>query len=432
MVQLVINNSYSKITGLSAVQEKELREALSYVVGGNSAYFSGYGPRKKSLLSKKGEFPTGLLLRVINYIKIYNYELVDLRATPDRRPPKSLKTKVIPYPDQSKAVDIAIRCRRGIISMPTGTGKSMVIALLAARLNVLTLVVVPSLEIKKQLTMSLLEVLGDDHKIDVENIDSVSLEKFKHYDCLIIDEAHHSAAKTYQKLNKTAWSNIYYRFFLTATPFRNDNEETLLFESIAGRIIYQLTYKEAISKEYIVPVEAYYIEMPKQSTDAYTWAEVYNKLVVNNDIRNETIANLLNSLHENGVYTLCLVKEIKHGKILSDMSGAPFVSGEDDESRNFIKQFNKGNIKVLIGTVGILGEGVDTKPCEYVIICGLGKAKSQFMQQVGRAVRIYPGKESGKVILVRDTSHRFCLRHFNQQVKILKKEYGAMPLKIEL
>lgn len=332
-----------------------------------------------------------------------------------------------PYPDQIAAASAAVKHERGILSMPTGSGKSLVIRLIIEALKVRTLVIVPSLEIKKQLKQVLTGL-----NVSVENIDSRALIDERDYDCLIIDEAHHAAAKTYRKLNKTAWNGIYYRFFLTATPFRNDTEETLLFESIAGQVIYELSYSDAVLKGYIVPVESYYIEIPKQKTDAFAYSEVYTSLVVNNSLRNEIISKLLKTLQKNNVYTLCLVKEIAHGNILSELTGIPFVNGERDESRDYIRQFNKGEILSLIGTEGVISEGVDTKPCEYVIIAGLGKAKSSYMQKIGRCVRKYLNKESGKVVLFKDTSHKYLLRHFRVQVKILKEEYGSAALKINI
>jgi superfamily II DNA or RNA helicase len=439
MVTITINNSYSRIEGLSVSQEKELREVLSYVVGGSSSYFSGFGPKRRSLLDKKGYFPTGLIYRVnkwlgSNDITTSNTTYNDKRLHPQ---PKYVYSNsplknIVPYEDQKLACDLAQFKGQGIITMPTGSGKSLVIALISARLNVKTLVVVPSIEIREQLTKSLLDALGPKHKVTVENIDSTRLPKLKDFDCLIIDEAHHSASKTYQKLNKTAWASIYYRFFLTATPFRNDTEETLLFESIAGRVIFQLSYQDAVYRGYIVPVEAYTIEIPKQKTDAYTYQQVYKELVVNNEARNTIISDLLINFEASKTSTLCLVREVAHGKILSELTGLPFVSGEDNESRKYIAQFNQGKIKVLIGTTGVISEGVDTKPCEYVIIAGLGKAKSNIMQSIGRVLRTYPGKTSGKVILIKDKSHRFCTRHFNEQCKILLNEYSTRPIKLEI
>lgn len=331
-----------------------------------------------------------------------------------------------PYPDQINAVNAAIKHHRGIISMPTGSGKSKVIQMIVQALKLRTLIIVPTLEIKNQIK----ELFMGDHHVTVRNIDSNDLIRHTDYDVLIIDEAHHSAAKTYRTLNKHAWTKIYYRFMLTATPFRNDSEEILLFESICGQVIYTLSYKDAVASNYIVPVEAYYLEIPKKDTNAFSYREVYNELVINNEYRNLIISILMAKLRDYS--TLCLVREISHGKILEQITGFPFIHGEDDDTRDYIKQFNSGEIKTLIGTTGILGEGIDTKPAEYIIIAGGGKAKSQFMQQIGRAVRTFPGKESAKVILIKDLSHKYLINHFNEQKKILLLEYNVKPVRLTL
>lgn len=435
MIQLIVDNSYSQVTGLTTEQFRALRKLLSYQTDSHAAYFSGGRTYTKYMIDKKGFFPSGLLTKVHNWL-VMDMQLDIKKLNINKKPRKlanfpKLKLKHEPYDCQRTARVRASLFQRGCISMPTGTGKSVVIAMIIATFKVKTLIVVPTLELKNQLKETLASYFGNTRLITVENIDSKNLKKPRDYDCLIIDEAHHVAAKTYQTLNKTVWSGIYHRFFLTATAFRNKDEEKLLFEGIAGRILYKLSYEESVRKKYIVPVEAYYVDLPKQKTDAYTWAQVYSELVVNNDYRNGKIAGILEGLYTEGNHTLCLVKEIAHGKKLSELTDIPFVNGQDEDSRFYIQHFNEGKrYKWLIGTTGILGEGVDTKPCEYVIIAGLGKAKSQFMQQVGRAVRNYPGKESAKIILFRDTSHKFTLRHFKEQCKILKEEYGIEVVKL--
>lgn len=433
--QLVINNSYSRIQGLSPKLEKELRNKLSYTVGGKNAMFSRFGPKKSSLLDKRGEFPTGLLTRVLYWLSenVKDFDIDDQRRFPTPTVSKGLLNPVQPYLWQIKARTAASENGRGIIEAPTGTGKSLALALVAAEFRVQTLVVVPTVELKKQLTADLLERFSDTSWIDVENIDSTALKTPKRaYGLLIIDEAHHSAAKTYRKLNKTAWKDIAYRIFMTATAFRNDPEEQILMDSLAGEIIYSLSYKEAVKNNYIVPIESYYLEMTKRKTEAFTYAEVYSELVVKNIDRNTTISELLINLEASLTPTLCLVREVAHGKTLSDMSGVPFVSGQNEDSRKYIKQFNEGKITALIGTTGVLGEGIDTKPAQFIIIAGLGKAKSQFMQQVGRVVRRFKDKTSGKVILIKDNSHKFLLRHFKEQCTILKEEYNSIPLKLDV
>ncbi len=438
MIELVIGNSYSQIKGLNSQQFAEVRQLLSYEPDQNAAFFGGFqAQNRKYMIDKKGVFPTGLLSDVIGYFDHTSIVVKDNRIdVPSVRRFKlhDLEPMVNLYPSQKDAVKAAKEHGRGTISMPTGSGKSLVIAMLIQEFGLRTLVVVPNLSIKQQLHAVLHRKFGVNGMrfITVLNIDSPALEKNAGYDMVIIDEAHHVAAKTYHDLNKKVWADIRYRFMLTATPFRNVDAEQMLYKAIAGDVIYKLDYTEAVKLKYIVPVEAHYVVVPKQKTDAHSWPQVYSELVVNNQIRNEIIASLLTNLSEAGQNTLCLVKEIKHGQILAEMTDYPFVCGEDEESKHLITAFNSGQISGLIGTTGVIGEGSDTKPCEYVIIAGLGKAKSGFMQAVGRGVRRIGGKESAKIILFKDGSHKYCLRHFNKQSEILQAEYGVIPQKLEI
>lgn len=341
-----------------------------------------------------------------------------------------------PYPEQLQAVDYAARAERAAIVMPTGYGKSVTMALLINKLQVRTLVVVPNLTLKLQLRASFKKWFGDTPNLVVENIDSSKLEKLNDFDCLIIDEAHHVAAATYRRLNKISWSGIYYRFFFTATPFRSRSEETLLYESIAGRVAYRVSYHDAVAAGALTPVEAYYIDLPKIEMEGNpaSWAAVYKELVVENEYRNKVIAGLIDSLALAKAPTLCLVREITHGEAIQKLSAIspPYAKGENDDNSLLFSAFNSGRIRSLIGTLGVLGEGIDTKPAEYVILGALGKSKNQFMQSVGRGFRRSPGKESCKIILFRDRSHKFTIRHFNAQVRYLKEEYGIVPAKLEV
>lgn len=424
MISLEIDNSVSHIKNLTREQTFELRELLSYTIPDN--YFSGrHISNKRYLLTKKGSFPTGLLYLVQRWLKKHKHVALDLRKVPGTS--KWLYNVALPhapYPSQTKAVNRCLINHRGVVSMPTGTGKSLTMALLIHSLQLKTLVVVPNLGLKNQLNESFDKWFGRGHGIVVENVDSPALKTLTGFDVLIIDETHHVAAKTYRNLNIRAWNTIYYRFFFTATPFRSKDEEQLLFESVAGQVIYRISYKEAVENKFIVPVEAYYIEVPKSDTNAYGWKGVYKDLVVENQVRNNIILELADSIKKNKLCALILVREIAHGDILSSLIKCPFASGENEQTMSLIEKFNAGTIPVLIGTVGVLGEGVDTKSCEYVIIAGLGKSKNQFIQSVGRAVRRYKGKETAKVILFRDCSHKFTRSHFNTQLKILEEYYG--------
>lgn len=439
MITLTIGNSLCRIEGLSVDQHKALREMLSYTVKGG--HFSGHrGPNRRYLLDKKGCFPTGLLYIVEKWLEPMNCSatVIHLRQRPKAQ--EGLFDLSLPYPlypEQEAAVEAAIAANRGVIVAPTGLGKSAIIAFMIYRLQVPTLVVVPSLELKRQLSASLKSAFGREFvggrgsKIWVENVDSPDLSKpLKGYDAVIIDEFHRSGAATYRKLNLKAWGGVYFKFGLTATPYRSDDNERLLLESVLSKVVYQVRYTDAVANKRIVPLEAYYFDLPitNMKGNPNSWPAVYSELVVNNSYRNSLIASLIATI---GAPTLTLVKEIRHGEILSDLTGRPFANGQDGRTRERILEFNLGENKSLIGTTGVIGEGVDTKPAEWVILAGGGQAKTQFMQMCGRGFRVFPGKESCKVILFRDASHPWLLKHYRTCVKHLKDEYGIKPVKLE-
>lgn len=435
----------SKVEGLNKDQFRALRDVLSYRVEARTAYFSGgWRNPKRHLLGLRGDFPTGLLYLVENYLNGRTYQSRDLRKAPQLtfKGLRQASLGVTPYPEQEEAARAAVGHHRGVICAPTGVGKSLIVALLIKELGVKTLVVVPTLELKRQLTESLSKIFGSDNVgslgslVAVENVAALDPKvKLKDYDMVVIDEFHHSGAKTYRKLNQKAWTGVYYRIGLTATPFRSKDEERLLLESVLSEVIYDIDYQTAVKKGYIVPMEAYYYDLPLKEVEGNptAWASVYSELIVSHEDRNKHIAELLEHLGRQGRSTLCLVKEIQHGRNIIEETAwknFPFANGQDSEAQGFIKQFNQGRCKILLGTTGVLGEGVDTKPCEYVVIAGLGKSKNQFMQQVGRGFRTYPGKTSCKVIIFRDASHKWPLEHFKAQCKYLKEAYGVVPVRL--
>lgn len=441
-MKLIVDNSASKFEGLSITHHKELRGLLCYEIDAAAHHFSGgFGSRTKPLIAKDGSFPTGLLYLAKKWLKDNNIacEIVDNRKLPGSQEGSfSFNLGFTPYPEQVAAAEACRKSKRGIITAPTGTGKSVIISLIIKELMVPTLVVVPNVELERQLTDDFKRIFGKNNVgkgkfIYVENIAGLGKSALpRKYDCLILDEFHHSAASTYRTLNKTQWKDIYYRFGVTATPFRSKDEERLLLESILSKVIYSIDYTTAVSKGYIVPLEAYYITVPKQKNNARTWAKMYSDLVVNNDIRNQLIAQILQSFKAENKSTLCLVKEIAHGNTLSKLTSIFFANGQDANSPDLISFFKADKLRHLIGTTGVLGEGVDTKPAEMIIIAGLGKSRNAFHQQIGRGFRRYPGKDSCKVILLLDKSHKWSIEHFKAQCRYLKEDFGIVPTELYL
>lgn len=438
MIELIIDNSECQVKNLPNDHLSKLKKILSYQISANANYYTGYHNPTRYLIDKRGVFPTGLLYLVKRYIKEneVSVSILDRRTKPKiNHNLFKLTLPFKPYKEQHLAVESLKSYSRGIIAAPTGAGKSVIIAMMINYLQVPTLVIVPSLELKRQLTKSLKDFFGETKDIVVENIDSADNIK-RQFDCIIIDEFHHSAASTYRKLNKKMWNSTFYKYGLTATPFRSQDNERLLLESVLSKIIYKIEYTKAVEAKMIVPVEAFFIEVPKTIPKGNTgnWAAMYSELVVNNEVRNEMISVVIKKLQKANISTLTLIKEINHGNNLRALTGVPFINGEEQDNirRIVLLEYLIGLNRSLIGTFGVMGEGVDTKPCEIVIVAGLGKSKNAFMQQVGRAFRTYEGKTSAKVIIFKDRSHKWCLNHFREQCKILRTEYGIEPQKLSI
>lgn len=435
MISLFIDNSECQLTDMSVDVRKQVKELLSYKTAPRPSFRGGYVSDKRYMMDKQDKFPTGLLYMVEDFFKSHRiqYNRIDDRKLPKRLQDLFTPLKPLtPYPTQTNAAKACLRASRGIVAAPTGSGKTLIAALIVKEMQVPTLIVVPSLELKRQTTEAMKAIYGEDRvgalgsPLAIENVDALDPKKpLKGYGCVIIDEFHHSGAKTYRILNKYSWSGVYYKFGLTATPFRSQSEEKMLLESVLSNTIYKITYKEAVDNAYIVPMEAYWVDVPITKDPGNKWMQVYSKLVVHNEARNEIIKDLMGTF--SALSTLTLVKEIAHGKHLEELTAVFFIKGENDNNAEIINLFNSNSMTQLIGTTGVLGEGVDTKPAEVIIIAGLGKSRNAFMQQVGRGFRKYSGKTSCKIIIFRDKSHKWTLNHFKEQCTILKQEYGVVP-----
>lgn len=412
---------------------QDVRDAVSRR---QKAFIKGYVAKKTTLISKKGEFPSGLLTMAQTWLKenCISVKVEDMRERPEPTPGMFRLNlgDLKPYPEQLAAVEAAVKIGRGTIQACTGFGKSLVLAVLVNRLQLRTLILVPNLNLKSQLRETFTKMFGGLENVTIENYDSPVIQKDGAYDLLVIDEGHHSACRTIQKLNKRLWNDIYHRFFLSATPYRSREAENIILQSVTGDMIYSVPYAKARDKGYVVPVEAYFYTLPKTKNPGTSWPEVYKRCVVENEYRNKLIAFLMKNLHEHKQSTLTLVKELAHGETLSGLTGAGFANGESDETPTLMNWFANGDLKSLIATTGVAGEGSDLRACSWVIIAGLGKSRNAFAQQVGRCVRRFPGKEWGRVILFRDQSSKWLEDHFQSECRHLKEEFGVVAEELEL
>lgn len=457
MPKITIGNSISNVSDISREVYNAVREKLSIKPNPQQFYYvkdKRFLP-KKYLVDKHGNFPTGLCELVWDLLKVHYGQDSNILVKDNRYVPHSIPDFPIlhlpftPYEFQTEAASRALLNVRGIIQSPTGTGKSAIMALIIAQVRVRTLVVVPSLELRNQAILGLKMAFGEGYvgKVDdntlimVEHVQGLDPKKvIPEVGCVIIDEFHHAASKSYQQLNKYAWNDIYYRIGLTATPFRRNEDENILLQGILADIIYIHSYSKAIKGKHILPIEGCYYSLPKIPIRGRKdhWGSVYSELIVNREDRNNLICNISDALiactSENNV--LILVLTINHGELLQALFKkkfnleVPFANGVDKNSPTIIRDFSNGDVRLIIAT-NIVGEGVDTRACNVVILAGgSGKSKSRLMQNAGRTCRKFNKQVAGIVISFKDPSHKWMLDHHKMFCTTFKDEYSFEAIQI--
>jgi DNA repair protein RadD len=455
MIKIRVESSVSQIFNLPTHTFKNIAYVLSYIDQGIYYSTKNYHAARKFLITKEGTFPTGLLDRVTNYLKINEipYELDNALIRPSLGT-LDLSTRVsepVAYIEQQQAVDLCVADHegRGVVVMPTGVGKTRVIKDLIQRLQVPTLVVPPSANLKMQLYKYLAQCFGSkevgfynknvgcNKHIMVGNIDGLENGKkfhFKHIQAVLIDEFHHSAAATYRTVNENLWNDIYFKFGFTATNYRNNPMDAILLESVLHKEVFSMEPIEAINKGYIVPIQPLIYKVRNYDLeDTSNYATCYKRFIVENVERNKKIVEVANKMVSQKIPTLILVKQVEHGKLLADkVPGAVFVNGGEESvfNMNMVQKFNDLEVPCLVGT-SVIGEGVDTKAAGCVILASGEKAQSRIMQNVGRVIRKFPGKNVGYVVDFHDFGSKIMEKHSKSRYNIYVDQFGCQPLTFE-
>lgn len=402
---------------LSDAERADKEKTLRGLEGKNRVLFRDL----YKVLFKDSRFATGLLPKFLGSLEGAGaeYEVVDLRRKPAKKQIQFVLREQFPpmrYYQRAMSRLFVDGEGRGIGIAPTGTGKTLTINRMIWELGVKTLIVTPNKDISVNMVDTLEKHFGKGHvtrlstksgkrsktppklnDINVCNIQSLvkmDPELFKDIDCVIIDEFHHAAAETYQEVNEKHLRNVYYRIGMTATNFRNDGAD-LALEAVLSQVIYEYTIKQAIADGFLVKPK-FHIE-PMQLQTLSTYQKEYKSEIVENDERNDCIMQM--ALHHEKDSVLILVKQLEHGERLKALiPGSAFLHGEekDDVRRQVMEDFRSGKITKLIGT-SVIGEGVDLPRAKVLIMAGGGKAKSGVMQNIGRVLRPFPGKDEALV-----------------------------------
>jgi len=196
--------------------------------------------------------------------------------------PWNLHIERQPFPHQREALDTWWRTGgRGMVVLPTGTGKTFLAILAIQKLNRPALIVTPTIDLLHQWNGELRLAFqtevglmgGGEHDIrplTVTTYDSahIHLERWANrFTLLICDEAHHLPGPTYSMI--AVGSLAPYRMGLTATPERNDGQETML-DHLIGPIVFRREIQE-LAGDYLAEyeVERIFVNLSADELERY-------------------------------------------------------------------------------------------------------------------------------------------------------------------
>ena len=226
------------------------------------------------------------------------------------------------------------------------------------------------------------------------------------YDYIIVDEFHHAAAPTYQKLLSYYHPQIL--LGLTATPERMDGKSILPYFN--HRIAAEIRLPEAINRKLLCPFQYFGVtdtvdlDQLKWASGGYDKTELSNLYTISGTIAQRRADHVVSSLLKyvtdiDDVKGLGFCVTVAHAEFMSgyfNEHGIPsmFLTGKSpDEERKLAKdKLVKGEVRFIF-VVDIYNEGVDIPEVNTVLFLRPTESLTIFLQQLGRGLRLAEDKE---------------------------------------
>ena len=210
----------------------------------------------------------------------------------------AMQSTRVPFPHQQEAVDVWWKSRgRGVVVLPTGTGKTFTAMLAIQKSQRPALVVTPTIDLLNQWHFELSKAFGgtiglmgggeyDIQPLTVTTYDSayIHLDRWGNkFGLVVFDECHHLPGPTYAFA--AIGSIAPYRLGLTATPERADGQESQ-YEGLIGPTVYRREIKE-LSGDFLAEYETrrIYVSLtPDEQIRYQTARDTYRQFVMDRNI----------------------------------------------------------------------------------------------------------------------------------------------------
>ncbi len=230
---------------------------------------------------------------------------------------------------------------------------------------------------------------------------------------IIVDEAHHSHARTY--FPTIRYFEPEFLLGLTATPDRLDGQK---IEEIYGEPVYELGFVEATKRGLIAECDYRLVldDLSQERLDEYLASD--EKLSIkqlNRTLfikkRDEEIVRLIGE-YSAGVEnpkTMIFCRTVEHArkiaKLIGDKAALVYKKNGDSANDRALKSFKEGEINTII-SVDMLNEGIDVPDANVVVFLRNTVSPAVFYQQLGRGTRLSEGKDKVLVLDFVDNCER--------------------------
>lgn len=215
------------------------------------------------------------------------------------------------------------------------------------------------------------------------------------FDIVVIDEAHHSTARTYLEVITAFKKNIILGF--SATPTRKNG---MGLGNLFDKLIQVATIQELTDMGYLAPVK-YFAPVTIDLSGVKLQAGDYNeKQLEPVMLKNELIDGIVEYWFKYGEMrkTVVFATGVAHSVAIKEKFASAGIVAEHldgntpkDERAEVIRLFKKGDIQVIVNCQ-ILTEGVDVPDISCVILARPTKSLPMFMQMLGRGMRTFKDK----------------------------------------